>query len=77
AGEAGQAHIRSGRQELGRGWRAVMGVPDLVVEVRSPSTAGEHAAGGRLWAAYERHGVPHYWIADPRTHTIEQYSLIL
>lgn len=68
--------IRSGREELWRGRRAMLGVPDLIVEVRSPSTAEEHTAGGKLWDAYERNGVPHYWIADPRARTIEQFTLI-
>jgi Uma2 family endonuclease len=67
--------IRSGREELWRGKRAMMGVPDLIVEVLSPSTAEEHAAGGKLWDAYERNGVPHYWVADPRARTIEQFTL--
>jgi Uma2 family endonuclease len=68
--------IRSGREELWRGRRAMLGVPDLIVEVRSPSTSEEHAADGKLWDAYERNGVPHYWVADPRARTIEQYTLI-
>jgi len=68
--------IRSGREELWRGRRALLGVPDLIVEVRSPSTAEEHAAGGTLFDAYERNGVPHYWLADPRTRSIEQYDLV-
>jgi Uma2 family endonuclease len=68
--------IRSGREDLWRGKRAMMGVPDLIVEVLSPSTAEEHAAGGKLWDAYERNGVPHYWIANPRARTIEQFTLI-
>ncbi|HEV7215853.1 MAG TPA: Uma2 family endonuclease [Chloroflexota bacterium] len=67
--------IRSGREELWRGRRAMLGVPDLIVEVRSPSTAEEHAAGGKLWDAYERNGVPHYWIVDPHARTIEQFTL--
>jgi Uma2 family endonuclease len=40
--------IRTGREELWRGRRAVLGVPDLIVGVLSPSTAQEHAAGGKL-----------------------------
>jgi Uma2 family endonuclease len=68
--------IRTGREELWRGRRAVLGVPDLIVEVLSPSTAQEHAAGGKLWDAYERNGVPHYWIANPPARMIEQFTLI-
>jgi Uma2 family endonuclease len=38
--------------------------PLLVVEIRSPSTALIDL--GRKKAAYERFGVPSYWIVDPR-----------
>ncbi len=58
------------------GERAVQGVPDLVVEVLSPSTRGEHAPGGRLYQAYERNGLPHYWAIDPRERLIKQYALV-
>jgi Uma2 family endonuclease len=49
------------------------GAPDLVVEVLSPSTARTD----RLikFSAYERAGVREYWLADPRTHSVEVYSL--
>jgi len=49
------------------------GAPDLVVEVLSPSTARTD----RLvkFSAYERAGVLEYWLVDPRTHSIEVYSL--
>jgi Uma2 family endonuclease len=54
------------------GWE---GVPDLVVEILSPSTRKEHRPSGRWWDAYERNGVPHYWLVDPRQRTIQQYTL--
>jgi Uma2 family endonuclease len=49
------------------------GVPDLVVEVLSPGT-------GRLdrrvkLAAYQKAGVPEYWLADPKTRTVTVYTL--
>ena len=49
------------------------GVPDLIVEVISPSSL-------RLdrvikFAAYEKAGVTEYWIADPKTRSIEVYVL--
>lgn len=58
-----------------RGWQAIEGVPDLVVEVLSPGTRTEHAAGGKLWDAYEQHGLPHYWLVDPGRRVIRQYTL--
>jgi len=67
--------IQRGREAIWRGNRVVEGVPDLIVEVRSPSTGGEHAPGGRLWDAYQRNGVPYYWVADPRARTVVQYEL--
>lgn len=46
----------------------VQGTPDLVVEIRSESTAR------RDWTTkrdlYERHGVREYWLADPEAATI-------
>jgi Uma2 family endonuclease len=59
-----------------RGQRGFEGVPDLIVEALSRSTRREHRSDGRLWRAYERNGVPHYWLVDPRLRTICQYALI-
>ncbi len=39
------------------------GVPDIVAEVLSPSTRGVDL--GKKLRAYERAGVPEYWMADP------------
>ena len=49
------------------------GAPDLIVEVLSQSTARTD----RLvkFGAYERAGVREYWLADPRTRSVEVYSL--
>ena len=58
-----------------RGQRGFHGVPDLIVEVLSRSTRREHQPAGRLWRAYERNGVPYYWLVDMRTRTIRQYTL--
>ncbi len=66
--------VLRGRENI-LGQRAVEGVPDLVVEVLSPSTREEHAVGGAIRRAYEQHGVPHYWLVDLEQRTIQQYTL--
>jgi len=45
----------------------------LIIEVLSPSTARTD----RLvkFGAYERAGVREYWLVDPRTRSVEVYSL--
>ncbi|MEQ1747140.1 MAG: Uma2 family endonuclease [Saprospiraceae bacterium] len=51
----------------------IVGVPDLVVEILSPGTyRTDRGAKHRL---YQRLGVQEYWIADPRSRTIEVYAL--
>jgi Uma2 family endonuclease len=49
------------------------GAPDLVVEILSPSTRSRDL--GIKLRAYQAAGVPNYWIADPRAHTIEERVL--
>jgi Uma2 family endonuclease len=49
----------------------VYGPPDLVVEIASPGTATYDR--DRKLHAYERGGVPEYWIADPNARTIEVF----
>lgn len=51
----------------------VHGVPDLVVEVLSPSTAKYDR--GHKKDVYEKCGVQEYWIVDPANRTVEQYLL--
>ena len=53
-----------------RGYR---GAPELIVEVISSSTA--NIDRGVKFRTYEKYGVKEYWIADPRTKSIEQYAL--
>lgn len=49
------------------------GVPDLIVEVISPSSIriDRHIK----FDAYERAGVPEYWIVDPKARLVEVYTL--
>jgi Uma2 family endonuclease len=52
----------------------INGVPDLVVEILSPSTAEiDRSLKKRI---YERAGVGEYWIADPESRRLEQYRLV-
>lgn len=53
--------------------RGIEGPPLIVVEVLSPTTtAYDRTTKSHRYAAL---GVPHYWIADPATRTIECYRL--
>ena len=52
----------------------IHGVPDLVVEVLSPSTAKNDKFVKK--ALYEKYGVKEYWIVDPANKTVEIYHLI-
>lgn len=51
----------------------VYGVPDLVVEVLSPSTVMNDRKHKK--AVYEQCGVREYWIVSPAEKTVEQYFL--
>lgn len=46
----------------------IIGAPDLVVEILSPSTRNRD--WNKKYIAYETHGVPFYWIIDPRDEMI-------
>jgi Uma2 family endonuclease len=46
----------------------VQGAPDLVVEIRSPSTARQDWTTKR--ELYARHGVKEYWLVDPEAATV-------
>lgn len=54
--------------------RYLAGVPDLVMEVLSDSTRDRDLPRGEKWEIYERFGVPRYWIIDPATRTVAQYT---
>lgn len=51
--------------------RRVVGVPVLVVEVLSPSTAAHDTI--RKMLLYERAGVPEYWIVEPEERAVHVY----
>ena len=53
--------------------KGVFGVPDLAVEVLSPSTAKNDK--GHKKDVYEKHGVREYWIVNPVDRSVEQYVL--
>ncbi|OYW75153.1 MAG: hypothetical protein B7Z37_14730 [Verrucomicrobia bacterium 12-59-8] len=48
-------------------------IPDLIVEVLSPSTEGRDR--GIKFQDYALHGVAEYWIIDPVTDSVELYRL--
>jgi Uma2 family endonuclease len=53
--------------------RGIDGPPDIVVEIRSPST--EHLDMDLKKKLYARFGVPEYWIIDPAASRVEIYRL--
>lgn len=53
--------------------RGVEGAPDLIVEILSSATARrDRVEKAQLYA---RHGVGHYWLADPVGRTLETFEL--
>ena len=48
--------------------RGCEGIPDLVVEILSPSNSANDLAVKR--ELYARHGIPEYWILDPVRETV-------
>ena len=53
--------------------QGISGAPDLVVEILSPSTRSRDR--GIKLRVYQAAGVQRYWIADPRTRTLEERVL--
>lgn len=64
--------IRADRQPA-LGAQFLEGAPDLIVEVISPSSIrlDRHVK----FDIYERSGVAEYWLADPKAHLVEVYTL--
>jgi Uma2 family endonuclease len=53
--------------------RAIEGIPDLVIEILSPTTSRtDRVTKAQIYA---RHKVPAYWIVDPDQESIEIYLL--
>jgi len=55
------------------GPKKLTGVPDLLVEILSPSSKSRDRK--KKFARYERAGVREYWIVDPKAHRVEQHIL--
>lgn len=53
--------------------RGIVGAPDLVVEILSPSTAKRDKES--KMHSYAQYGIPEYWIVDPLNEILEQYEL--
>lgn len=51
----------------------IWGAPDLIVEILSPATSRTDKTIKAQ--VYAHHGVKYYWLVDPDTCTIEEYSL--
>lgn len=54
------------------GEKAIEGSPSLVIEIASPSTAGDDQRRKRM--LYARFDVPEYWFVDPTTRRVTVYS---
>lgn len=62
-----------GRNQSIIGPKKLTGVPDLLVEILSPSSKRRDRK--KKFTRYERAGVREYWIVDPEAHVVEQYTL--
>lgn len=64
--------VRCDRPEV-IGDKALLGRPDLLVEILSPSSVDRDRHLKRM--AYGRHSVPEYWIVEPEAGCVDQYLL--
>jgi Uma2 family endonuclease len=64
--------IRKDRMDIVR-MRGVEGVPDVVVEVLSPSTLRRDKLD--KLKVYAKYGIPEYWVVEPETGVLEQHLL--
>lgn len=53
--------------------RGIVGAPDLVVEILSPSSMKRDKIS--KLASYARYSIPEYWIVDPSNGALEQYVM--
>ena len=75
-GPAPQDPATPRRAACGKTWaqrRAIFGVPDLLVEIVSPSSVRRDRYDKK--DLYARFGVREYWIADPANQALEILSL--
>lgn len=50
----------------------VVAIPDLIVEVVSPSSTQRDR--GEKWKLYQKYELPEYWIVDPDSQTIDLFT---
>lgn len=68
--------ILRGNRRAVVGDKKLIGPPDLIVEIASPSTAAyDRDARAGKQAAYARAGIPEYWIVTPAAQTVEILTL--
>ena len=65
--------IRQDRLDILDSGHYVMGKPDLVVEIISPSS--RKTDHGTKFDLYERAGIPEYWLVDPTTRRFQLFTL--
>ena len=65
--------IKKERLEIVRLDEGIMGMPDLVVEILSPSSIKRDRF--EKMEIYQRFNAPEYWIVDPANSSIEVYTL--